>query len=611
MIHQGHVLDKLAEIEPESVHCVMTSIPYWKLQDYKLPPQVWDDPGGCEHEWQPSIEPGGQGDGLSFRRDRKAGRKRGGHQPGFCRKCNAWRGSLGLEPTPELYIQHVVEVFREVRRVMRSDATCWLNIGDSYANDGKWGGESSGKNTASGAERRRTETGLKPKNLCMMSARVALALQAPYYTGRIKNKEDRIWLAALIDTEGCIFVHKRKKGQSNGQGYYRKHDSYGAGLEVANCSKAIIDRCKNIAGIGSICEQGPQQNKRRKQIIYRWNVRSNECRWILKEVYPHLIRKQHEARLAISCPSSGVDAEKAHLSLIAIHRGQKSTIDFPAPEPLYEPGWWVRSDIIWKKLNPMPESVTDRPTRSHEYIFLLTKAARYYYDAEAVREKVTGNAHVRSAAASEYPGTGERDENRRRPGVNPKAVEPGKGIKQNSSFSAAVHQLVSNRNLRSVWEIATQPFPEAHFATFPEKLVARCIMAGTSEKGCCPKCGAPWERSTKPSDRYQAVLGEGYHDHSADLEKGMKGVRGTNKQNKMRDAGIPGKELITTGWRPTCECGKEPVPAVVLDPFLGSGTVIKVAQDLGRAGIGIELNPEYCEMARERTKYTQELLRLG
>jgi DNA modification methylase len=128
-------------------------------------------------------------------------------------------------------------------------------------------------------------------------------------------------------------------------------------------------------------------------------------------------------------------------------------------------GWYLRSEIIWAKRNCMPESVTDRPTKAHEQVFLLAKRERYFYDAEAIKEPVTGGAHARGD------------------GVNPKCAEPGSGVKQNSSFSAAVNGLVSNRNCRSVWTLGHEATPEAHFATFPIRLAERCILAG------CPAGG--------------------------------------------------------------------------------------------------------------------------
>jgi DNA modification methylase len=136
-------------------------------------------------------------------------------------------------------------------------------------------------------------------------------------------------------------------------------------------------------------------------------------------------------------------------------------------------GWYLRSDIIWAKPNPMPESVTDRPTKSHEYIFLLTKSERYFYDAEAVKEAGETGSWT--------------------------AMPPIGGIKHpgnngNATYSGNTPPSNGTRNRRTVWTIATQPYSEAHFATYPEKLVEPCILAGTSEKGCCPECGKPWER---------------------------------------------------------------------------------------------------------------------
>ncbi len=289
-----------------------------------------------------------------------------------CSKCGARRvdQQLGLEPTPDQYVTNMVAVFREVRRVLRADGTLWLNIGDSYfgaaggydpkyePDDDAPGSFGATKDAPVRVNQRQKRAApqphatLKTKDLCGIPWRLAFALQQPYYTGRIKDERDRIWLAAMIEAEGCMFIHKRKVGQSNRQGYVRKNDSYGSGLEVSSTDRVLVERCMAIAGIGSICEQGPEQNARRRQTIYRWNVRSNECRWLVEELYPHMYAKQHEARLLIGCPSSGADAEKAHSSLKAIHNGQTPDIDFAPPKPLWEPGWFLRSDIIWAKPQP-------------------------------------------------------------------------------------------------------------------------------------------------------------------------------------------------------------------------------------------------------------------
>jgi len=519
-ILNGDVIACLRSLPDACVQCVVTSPPYWGLRDY-----------GVE-------------------------------------------GQIGLEPTPEEHVEKMVEVFREVKRVLRDDGTLWLNYGDCYAGSttgadrppepGHTHEDSGRVKTGQENKHRRPDAGLKPKDLVGMSWRIAFALQQPYYVGKIRSEKDRIWLAAMVEAEGCLFIHKRKAGQNNGQGYKRKSDTYGVGLEVASTDRAIVERCKDITDMGSICHQSPSQNGRRKQTIYRWNLRSNACRDIILELYPYFVAKKQEARLLLFCPPSGSDAEKAHESLKAIHQGGPATIDFPEPAKelaaLWEPGWYLRSDVIWSKCNPMPESVTDRPTKSHEYVFLFAKSKKYYYDAEAVREKHESLKDL-GRSQTDY--------------CNP-----------------------AGRNRRTVWEIPTQPTPEAHFATFPEALVEPCIKAGTSARGACPECGAPWrrvverERSDVPRCNSKSA---GRRDCNY----------GDSDSTTLR-----ARKIVVRGgdWQPSCTCGtEETVPCIVLDPFGGSGTVAKVARDLGRSSILIEINPEYVQIAKKRLRIGEQL----
>jgi DNA modification methylase len=494
---------------------------------------------------------------------------------------------IGLEPTIGEYVQTMVEVFRLVRDVLADDGTCWINLGDSYASQGERGnnngqGASGLKNDGRDEDSRlrsnaviktagmRLPTlahGLKPKDLCGIPWRVAFALQQPYYTGRIKNELDRVWLAAMIEAEGCLFIHRRKEGQHNGQGYFRKNDSFGPGLEVANTSLAIVERCKELTGLGSICSQSPDQNNRRKQTIYRWNLRTVECRDVIREVYPYLIAKKQQARILCGCPPSGAEADAAHLALIGMHRGSPTDVDFPAPKSMHEPGWYLRQDVIWSKANPMPESVTDRCTKSHEYVFLLSKRATYYYDAAAIAEEASG----RSCGNRTYKYDG----------------VPGMETKQGVLAVADVEWQARNR--RSVWTIATEPYPDAHFATFPTALVEPCILAGTSARGHCPACGKGWERVQERQH---------YGSKSGDGDPAVEGfTRNKLGGQKEWDSYVGPK---TIGWQPSCACGLEPVSGVVLDPFMGSGTVAKVAQSLGRRWVGCELNQAYVAMQRQR-----------
>ncbi len=265
----GDVFDRLRELPDESVHCAVTSAPYWGLRDY-----------GVE-------------------------------------------GQIGLEPSLGEHLEVMVAVFREVRRVLREDATLWLNYGDCYATspNGRSAADPKGRAVSGGY--------LKPKDLCMIPNRLAIALQ--------------------------------------------------------------------------------------------------------------------------------------------------------------EDGWWVRSEIIWAKPNPMPESVQDRPTSSHEKIWLLSKSQRYYYDAEAVRRPAVGKEDANGFRGGSYvngqPSARQQVGNKRRSDKQRGHSRRHAGFNDRWDQMTRDEQQALGANLRNVWNIATKPFPNAHFATFPPQLAETCIKAG------CPKGG--------------------------------------------------------------------------------------------------------------------------
>ena len=379
-ILNGDVIDCLRSLPDACVQCVVTSPPYWGLRDYGV------------------------------------------------------KGQIGLEPTPEEHVEKMVEVFREVRRVLRDDGTVWLNYGDCYAG------------STTGADR-------------------------PPEPGHTHEDSGRV-----------------KTGQEN------KHRRPDAGLKP-----------KDLVGMP----------------------------W----------------RIAFA---------------------------------LQADGWYLRSDIIWSKPNPMPESATDRPTKSHEYVFLLSKRPRYFYDADAIRE----------AHKEPNRGNGERD----RVNYNTGGII-GRGRVGEYEEGVRLYN-PAGRNRRTVWEIPTQPMPEAHFATFPEALVEPCIKAGTSERGACPKCGAPWRRVVE-IERSDVPR---YNSKSA-------GRRDCNYGDSDSTT-LRARKIVVRGgdWQPSCTCDtEETVPCIVLDPFGGSGTVAKVARDLGRSSILIEINPEYVQIAKKRLRIGEQL----
>lgn len=365
----GDCRDGLRSLPDKSVHCVVTSPPYFGLRDY-------------------------------------------GHE-----------GQIGQEPSPSEFVEAMVEVFREVRRVLRDDGTVWLNLGDSYAGSGK------GRNADGSAN---------------------------------------------VDPDS-------KQATSLGTILGTLHKATPEGLKP-----------KDLMGIP-------------------WEV-------------------------ALA---------------------------------LRNDGWYLRQDIIWNKPNAMPSSVTDRCTTSHEYIFLLTKKPRYYYDAEAIKEPAIYAGDNRGA----------RGDSRR-------------GTKANSVSGTTG----AMKNKRSVWTINTKPYKGAHFATFPATLVEPCIKAGTSEQGCCAMCGTSLVRlieKGEPILQAWSANGAGQYD----IEEQAMRRTGLDEGSTLKHV-VP---TITVGWARDCDCDtNEVVPCTVLDPFAGSGTTLAVAKGLGRSGVGCELNPEYAKLAEKR-----------
>ncbi|MFA5458613.1 MAG: site-specific DNA-methyltransferase [Synergistaceae bacterium] len=236
-------------------------------------------------------------------------------------------------------------------------------------------------------------------------------------------------------------------------------------------------------------------------------------------------------------------------------------------------GWYLRSDIIWHKPNCMPESCRDRPTKSHEYIFLLSKSERYFYDNEAIKEE-----SITKDPRKPYTSQGAKE-------LDGREVWHSGEKRESGDFT--------KRNKRTVWTVATKPFAEAHFATFPLALIEPCILAGTSEKGYCPECGKPWIRQVEKS---RTLDGEPCQTLPAMKNADITEPSGAQGVGHWRI----GTVANTTGWHPSCSCSCDPVPAVVLDPFFGAGTTGLVAKKLGRCFIGIELNEAYIGMAQKR-----------
>lgn len=364
-IFVGDCREILPQLNADSVQACVTSPPYWGLRDYQIEPQIWGGDPAHAHRWGDVVEVNATNH-TDKRRWNHARNGRGEEQPDekqvawlrtkvaqgqFC-ACGAWLGSFGLEPDYRLFVEHAVEVFEHVRRVLKPDGTLWLNLGDSYATG-------AGKACSPGG-----------------------GAQGENFTG--------------------------PRGYRGGHADSPKHSA------------------------GSLASDGFQPNR---------------------------------------MPQPGLKPKDL------------CGIPWRVAFALQEAGWWLRQDIIWSKPNPMPESVTDRCTKAHEYLFLMAKSERYYFDADAIKEPaVSGDprkpyapGQVDQRGDGHARGGGKVRESVKRGGFNGKT----EALDGRNAFRA----IEDYRNKRSVWTINTEPFSEAHFATFPTALVEPCIKAGSSAGG--------------------------------------------------------------------------------------------------------------------------------
>lgn len=231
---------------------------------------------------------------------------------------------------------------------------------------------------------------------------------------------------------------------------------------------------------------------------------------------------------------------------------------------LQQDGWYLRQDIIWHKPNPMPESVTNRCTKAHEYIFLLSKKPKYYYDHEAIKED------------AKYP-----------QGPNsPQSIKKGKGeFGMDTRGGLSKIGALAKKNKRSVWTVTTKPFKGAHFATFPKDLIEPCVLAGCPEKMCC-ECGTPYKRQMQKTGEFQRRWSKTIATAEGSPHEGQ-----SSMQNIYEDLGL----------QKQCDCQTNETKAgTVLDPFGGSGTTGIVAAQHNRNAVLLELNQEYIDLAKER-----------
>lgn len=485
----GHAVTELRALPPAIADCIITSPPYYGLRSYKTEPVIWDGQDDCDHDFEEYLRPNGGGHptpSAQVGATKLAVQRIFGYKAAFCRKCGAWRGELGAEPTVELYITHLMTVMEEVKRALKDTGTLWVNIGDAYAGSGKGIGGDHGKSVFTDEDiPRMPASGLPAKSLCLAPERFALAMQ--------------------------------------------------------------------------------------------------------------------------------------------------------------ERGWILRNTIIWDKSNPMPESVTDRFTGAYEFVYFFVKSnrAQYWANRKTLRTTDKQPPGTQGLEGIDWEWTehaacaGKGCSNRRCVDGRIKTslwrawdywfdqqfeayTEPlnrwgGDKLKRDTSKTAEYKDIMKigyssafrvgrtqrpnelGRNMRDVWEISTKPHPEAHFATFPEKLVEIPILAGCPPM-ICRTCGRPIVKIYKrASSSHGSETASAYATGTAANRLAL--LRQAARKKGTEYASKP--EVV--GYA-DCGCGDGFEPGTVLDPLAGRGTTGAVAKRLSRKYIGIEISPIFCEMGKNCLK---------
>lgn len=620
----GHVLDRLKDIPDGSVQTCVTSPPYWGLRDYGT--AEWE--GGdafCDHKkpsrfdyaLNSSLGPTGVQDQAS-----NAGSGSVTQYSSVCEKCGAQRidNQIGLEKTPQEFVKKIVSVFREVRRVLRDDGTVFLNLGDSYSGyhgNSRVPDDKAPSNKHGYWENMRpSSVGVRRGVVCGTSDRVPAnslnhgclcgslcdACRVAYRIGKSRNDSLPFPMLTLSPS---LPTREHKESE-------RDHPpTSDSSLRVAHTEASTLDSVRAVdhvlvqppSSLPSMPPQSSLQFQALRSEVSTQDVKCLLCGCSLIDCALESVHKsdgmgdegdcmggnaspsvEQENRSRYTCDYCLQIAPYQDYTIQSLPPKNLVGIPWRVAFALQDDGWILRSEIIWSKPNPMPESVEDRPTKAHEQIFLLSKSPRYFYDHEAVKEDAAfpemTHKSSRKSESQEEAYFGNAPTNLGRCGTS-----EGK------------------RNKRSVWEVVTQPYPESHFATFPEALIEPCILAGTSEHGACPECGSPYKRIMQKTGWPDP---ENIEDDQGRMKASGEIATDTQRRKELSGAKHAAFKAanpdVLLGWEPTCKCvsDKPLKPCLVLDPFCGSGTTGVVSLRYHRDFVGCELNPEYASMAERR-----------
>lgn len=623
----------MAEAGVRAQMCV-TSPPYWGLRDYGT--GAWEGGDeGCKHLAPPG---GGHGEkSLIGKGARDIEIMSSHHYRDFCRKCGARRvdAQMGLEETPEEYVATMVEVFRGVREVLADDGTVWLNLGDSYSGGGGYSpGAPSNETSKSGQRAERTTQykgrdpapGLKPKDLVGIPWRVAFALQADGWILR----SDIIWSKSNPMPESVTDrptkAHEYLFLLSKRPRYYYDNDAVREPQ-----SQSTIERFGNG---GADRKSGKAYHVARHEALSHellagrnrrtvWTIASQAFSgWSDSIVIVQLSASQameHAgedngscgdiARItSLDCPLHAALSDHVPRGFCdGLSDAQVNRIHGTRAHPVQD------NSSGCATTRPTPDLDSSRPSKMDS-----SDPSGFVIATESNKET---RRMARALATSGHGKPSSRtDDCTERSLRSEESVATSRSIGENrtvdgSSGVCAEPEMARDSVRMSGWEEPSCVGPNncqcayyrkvvnktSHFATFPEKLVEPCVLAGTSAHGHCPECGARWlrvtqkERDNRPSYKTVGVgpkafecREDGNRLHKVIAEDGTGGSLAISK-------------TTTTGWSPSCACNLDAIPDIVLDPFLGSGTTAQVAQRLGRRWIGIDLNSNYTPMQARRT----------
>jgi DNA modification methylase len=574
-LYHGDALEVLERLPSQSVHCAVTSPPYWGLRKY-----LTDD-----------------------------------------------NRELGLESHPDLYVSRLVEVFRELRRVLRDDGTFWLNLGSSSASgiiesedyviredltdeeynyasvaiakalSSVWGAHESAEHSlptvlvqSMGEAGELSDEGVSEMQEGVSDTQVpnrdraGKVLLSKMCSSRLSGSQEEVSNGGLSDMRDAVQqVYKQPQKES------RKTELLQQGLLVCvqpEGQSLPLDRGskrQDEPGGAEVAKGSPQKGQTplpsmslsQQTGSTSHNAVRNASRGSLgadKRDYlvPLLPRKvprtgdegsrdvqtncNHKSRIVITLRKQDIPPGilRFFRPVYRLLPGNDIGIPWRVAFALQADGWILRQEIIWEKPSPMPESVTNRCTKSHEYVFMFVKKAGYFFDQFAIKEKAVST-------------------NERRPSAKEK-ISDEKACLSNARYTSSRPLPVTDRNKRSVWTVSNSGYKGAHFATFSGSLILPCIKAGTSEKGCCTECGAPWKRvvertrtPTRPGENSKV-----YNGRSSGETGGLYSPPGQPPHSNARLAGeVTGNRdperhvtsLRHLGWYPSCKCyGLPPMP---------------------------------------------------